>query len=39
MSLLDPSIWSGKIFINGWTASGGGTAAVTEPASGSVLGK
>ena len=37
MSLLDPSIWSGKIFINGWTASGGGTAAVTEPATGSVL--
>lgn len=37
MSLLDPATWSGKVFISGWTAPNGGTAAVTEPATGSVL--
>jgi len=37
MSLLEPLVWSGKVFIGDWTVAAGGTAAVTEPATGAVL--
>ncbi|MFD4558439.1 benzaldehyde dehydrogenase [Streptomyces sp. NPDC058469] len=37
MSLLDPALWSGNAHIGGWTAPTGGTAPVTEPATGEVL--
>ena len=37
MSLLDPSAWSGKASIGGWTATAGGSAPVVEPATGDVL--
>ncbi|MFF2847796.1 benzaldehyde dehydrogenase [Streptomyces sp. NPDC058001] len=37
MSLLDPSLWSGKVGVGGWTASTGGTSPVVEPATGEVL--
>ncbi|MFE2040921.1 benzaldehyde dehydrogenase [Streptomyces sp. NPDC059477] len=37
MSLLDPTIWSGKAGIGGWTVPAGGTAPVMEPATGEVL--
>lgn len=38
MALLDAELWSGKIFINGWVAGGGGTRDVVAPATGEVLG-
>jgi benzaldehyde dehydrogenase (NAD) len=38
MSLLDPSIWRGKAFSDGWHAVSGGTIPVTEPATGAELG-
>ena len=37
MSLLDPSVWSGKSSIGGWTVTSGGSAPVVEPATGDVL--
>jgi benzaldehyde dehydrogenase (NAD) len=37
VTLLDESTWAGKVFLGGWTEAGGGTAAVTEPATGSEL--
>ncbi|MCW2919381.1 MAG: hypothetical protein JWN52_7449 [Actinomycetia bacterium] len=37
MSLLDPTVWSGKACIGGWTATTGGTAPVVEPATGEAL--
>jgi benzaldehyde dehydrogenase (NAD) len=37
MSLLDPALWSGRTHVGGWTAPTGGTAPVTEPATGEVL--
>lgn len=37
MSFLDPTVWSGKACIGGWTATTGGTAPVVEPATGEVL--
>ncbi|MFD4410077.1 benzaldehyde dehydrogenase [Streptomyces sp. NPDC058476] len=37
MPLLDPTLWSGKAHIGGWTAMAGGTAPVVEPATGEVL--
>jgi benzaldehyde dehydrogenase (NAD) len=37
VTLLDESTWAGKVFLGGWTETGGGTAAVTEPATGSEL--
>jgi benzaldehyde dehydrogenase (NAD) len=37
MSLLDPTVWSGKACISGWTATTGGTAPVVEPATGAIL--
>lgn len=38
MALLDPALWSDKIFINGWVASSGGTRDVVSPATGEKLG-
>ncbi|MCP9976995.1 benzaldehyde dehydrogenase [Actinomadura madurae] len=38
MTLLDPGIWTGKIFDGGWTAGDGGVYDVTEPATGGTLG-
>lgn len=37
MTLLDPTIWSGKVNIGGWTSATGGTHAVMEPATGDTL--
>ncbi|TDD26081.1 aldehyde dehydrogenase family protein [Actinomadura sp. KC06] len=38
MALLDPGVWTGKIFDGGWTAADGGVYDVTEPATGGTLG-
>ncbi|MFC4049718.1 benzaldehyde dehydrogenase [Actinomadura syzygii] len=38
MTLLDPGVWTGKIFDGGWVAADGGSYAVTEPATGGTLG-
>lgn len=38
MSLLDASLWEGKIHLNGWRPGGGGTADAVEPATGATLG-
>ena len=38
MSLLDASLWEGKIYLNGWRDGGAGTAASVEPATGDTLG-
>lgn len=38
MTLLDPALWSDKIFINGWVAGNGGTRDVVAPATGEKLG-
>src|SRR6478752_8446426 len=38
MSLLDPALWEGKIYLNGWRAGGGGTGTSMEPATGGQLG-
>jgi benzaldehyde dehydrogenase (NAD) len=38
VTLLDSSIWHGKAFSSGWREVGGGTAPVTEPATGNELG-
>lgn len=39
MSLLDPAIWSGKIFDGQWVQGGGGEQDIAEPATGGTLGK
>jgi benzaldehyde dehydrogenase (NAD) len=39
VSLLESSLWDGKIFVNRWTAGGGGAQDVLEPATGNVLGR
>lgn len=39
MSLLDPAIWSGKIFNGQWVKGGGGEQDIAEPATGGTLGK
>src|ERR1700761_1955523 len=39
MALMDESAWRGRIFLGGWTAGGGGDAAVTEPATGQEIGR
>jgi benzaldehyde dehydrogenase (NAD) len=37
---LDESTWKGQVFLGGaWTAGGAGAIDVTEPATGSVLGR
>lgn len=38
MTLLDPALWSGKIFIDGWVAGHGGSRDVVSPATGEKLG-
>jgi benzaldehyde dehydrogenase (NAD) len=38
MSLLDASLWEGKIYVNGWRRGGGGTVDAVEPATGDTLG-
>ncbi|WP_026401728.1 benzaldehyde dehydrogenase [Actinomadura rifamycini] len=38
MALLDPGVWTGKIFDGGWVSGGGGGFDVVEPATGGVLG-
>ncbi|WP_225094715.1 benzaldehyde dehydrogenase [Streptomyces sp. CoH27] len=35
--LLDPSLWSGKAHIGGWTVPAGGSTRVVEPATGETL--
>jgi benzaldehyde dehydrogenase (NAD) len=37
MTLLDPAVWTARIFLGGWTAGGAGDAAVIEPATGNEL--
>jgi benzaldehyde dehydrogenase (NAD) len=39
MTLLDPSVWSGKTYIGGWTVTGPGPSPVVEPATGDTLGE
>ncbi|MDX6338474.1 MAG: benzaldehyde dehydrogenase, partial [Streptosporangiaceae bacterium] len=39
MTFLDEAAWRGKAFSNGWTAVSGGEAPVTEPATGTELGR
>jgi benzaldehyde dehydrogenase (NAD) len=39
MALLDPSVWTGKAFADGWQHTSGGTATVREPATGDTLGE
>lgn len=38
MTLMDPQVWTGKIFNGEWTTSAGGVYNVMEPATGSTLG-
>jgi benzaldehyde dehydrogenase (NAD) len=37
MDLLDAKTWTGRIFLNGWRAGGGGVRDVIEPATGRTL--
>jgi benzaldehyde dehydrogenase (NAD) len=39
MDLLADDLWNGKVFVDKWTTGSGGTAPVTEPATGEVLGQ
>jgi benzaldehyde dehydrogenase (NAD) len=39
MSLLETSLWEGKIYVNGWREGGSGAADSIEPATGEVLGR
>jgi benzaldehyde dehydrogenase (NAD) len=39
VGLLDESAWRGKVYLGGWTAGGGGEAAVIEPATGEEIGR
>ncbi|NUL47279.1 aldehyde dehydrogenase family protein [Cellulosimicrobium funkei] len=39
MSFLDPSVWGGKVYTEGWTEGSAGTVDVLEPATGAVLGQ
>jgi benzaldehyde dehydrogenase (NAD) len=39
MGLLDPSVWTGKLFSGDWVAPAGGERAVVEPATGEELGR
>jgi len=38
MTLLDPALWSDKIFINGWVKGSGGSRDVVSPSTGEKLG-
>ena len=37
-TLMDPQVWTGKIFNGDWIASTGGQYKVVEPATGNTLG-
>src|SRR5437762_448069 len=39
MNLLEAKTWTGKLFLDGWRAGGGGERAVAEPATGGELGR
>jgi benzaldehyde dehydrogenase (NAD) len=39
MGLLDPSVWTGKLFSDGWGSPAGGKRTVVEPATGEELGQ
>jgi benzaldehyde dehydrogenase (NAD) len=39
MNLLEAKTWTGKLFVDGWRAGGGGERAVIEPATGGELGR
>lgn len=39
MTLLDPALWSEKIYLNGWRSGGAGAADAVEPATGDTLGR
>lgn len=40
MTILDEPRWTGRVFVDGqWTAGGGGSAAVIEPATGAEIGR
>jgi len=39
MNLLESKTWTGRIFVDGWRAGGGGEQPVMEPATGSELGR
>ncbi len=39
MTLLDPEIWTSRLFSGGWTEPSGGDASVVEPATGAQLGR
>jgi benzaldehyde dehydrogenase (NAD) len=39
MGILDPTAWSGKIYVDGWVAGSGGIQAVMEPATGDQIGE
>jgi benzaldehyde dehydrogenase (NAD) len=39
MTLLDPAVWTGRLFLDGWIPGGAGDAAVVEPATGGELGR
>ena len=39
MNLLEAKTWTGKLFLDGWRAGGGGERAVVEPATGGELGR
>ncbi|WP_313817170.1 aldehyde dehydrogenase family protein [Citricoccus sp.] len=39
MSFLDPSVWGGKVYTEGWTEGSAGSVEVLEPATGEVLGQ
>jgi len=39
MALLDTSVWTGKIYVNGWRDGRGGTEDVTNPSTDETLGQ
>jgi benzaldehyde dehydrogenase (NAD) len=39
MTLMDETVWRGKIYSGGWVTGSGGDAAVIEPATGAELGR
>jgi benzaldehyde dehydrogenase (NAD) len=38
-AFLDPSAWTGQVFLGAWSEAAGGEAAVVEPATGAQLGR
>jgi benzaldehyde dehydrogenase (NAD) len=39
VSLVEPKVWEGQIYSNGWTAARGGDTAIVEPATGNEIGR